>query len=179
MRYVKYTKDVLEPVVKESKSFAEVIRRLGLRWAGGTQGNIVNRVRLAGLDTSHFLGERRNRGNEHKGGSAKIPWSAVLVLNRSRLGKKEATARLRKAMIDSGIPYVCGTCGMLPEWMGKPLVLQVDHENGDNLDNRPGNVRFGCPNCHSQTETFGTKNRGRVAESADALGLGLSEPQGS
>ncbi|MGH3218614.1 MAG: hypothetical protein ACRDPY_07845 [Streptosporangiaceae bacterium] len=28
-------------------------------------------------------------------------------------------------------PYICAECGQLPEWNGKPLVLQVDHVNGD------------------------------------------------
>ena len=47
---------------------------------------------------------------------------------------------------------------MLPWWNGRPLVFQVDHRNGNSLDNRPGNARFMCPNCHSQTENFGSSN---------------------
>ena len=52
----------------------------------------------------------------------------------------------------------CEKCG-LTEWMGKPIVLQLDHINGDNRDNRIENLRLLCPNCHSQTETFCRKNR--------------------
>ncbi len=167
MRNVKYTKEVLEPLVRESKSFAEVIRKLGLRLSGGTQSNIVRRVRLAGLSTVHFLGCHRNRGEEHKGGPDKLHWFKVLVLNRSKVGKKEAPWRLRRAMVEAGIPYLCGECGGQPEWRGKSLILEVDHKNGNNLDNRKRNIGFLCPNCHSQTENFGSKNIGRVVKSED------------
>lgn len=57
------------------------------------------------------------------------------------------------------LPYVCHLCKMEPFWNGKELVLQIDHINGINNDNRIENLRFLCPNCHSQTETFSAKNR--------------------
>lgn len=56
--------------------------------------------------------------------------------------------------------YKCAICGQLPEWNGKPLVLVVDHINGDSSDNRLENLRFVCPNCDMQLPTFGSKNRG-------------------
>ena len=48
-------------------------------------------------------------------------------------------------------------CG-LSEWINGKLVLELDHINGDHTDNRIENLRFLCPNCHSQTETFRSKN---------------------
>ena len=67
-------------------------------------------------------------------------------------------------MLEAGIPYCCERCKGLPEWQGKALVLQIDHIDGDGANNEPDNVRFICPNCHSQTPNFGAKNRNRLTE---------------
>ena len=54
MRETKCTRDVLEPVVASSKTFSEVIRRLGLRATGGNHRFFTALIRRAGIDTSHF-----------------------------------------------------------------------------------------------------------------------------
>jgi DNA-directed RNA polymerase subunit RPC12/RpoP len=51
----------------------------------------------------------------------------------------------------------CEECG-ITEHNGKPIIFQVDHMNGDRADNRFENLKILCPNCHSQTSTFGVKN---------------------
>jgi hypothetical protein len=51
----------------------------------------------------------------------------------------------------------CAICGISDEWNGKKLMLQMDHINGVNTDHRLENLRFVCPNCHSQTDTFSNK----------------------
>jgi hypothetical protein len=50
------------------------------------------------------------------------------------------------------------SCG-ISEWQGRPLVLQLDHINGINSDNRLTNVRVLCPNCHSHTDTYCNRRR--------------------
>lgn len=54
----------------------------------------------------------------------------------------------------------CFECGQLPSHNKKPLVLQLDHIDGNSDNNYPSNIRLLCPNCHSQTDNFGSKGKG-------------------
>jgi 5-methylcytosine-specific restriction endonuclease McrA len=54
----------------------------------------------------------------------------------------------------------CAECGTTT-WLGQPLSLHLHHVNGDPHDHRLENLQVLCPNCHSQTDTFGGRNRGR------------------
>ena len=88
--------------------------------------------------------------------------------NRNVKKRKKATVgkpsrhhgnRLKKRLIEFyRTPYQCALCGRGPEWNGKKLTLEVDHVNGVNNDHQPENLRFLCPNCHSQTATFAGKH---------------------
>ncbi len=40
------------------------------------------------------------------------------------------------------------------------MPLELDHINGDRDDNRLGNLRVICPNCHAQTPTYRGRNIG-------------------
>ena len=154
----KYPLEMLRPVVEASLSYAEVLRRLGLKQTGGSQANIKRLVQDYGINTDHFLGQLRNSGDRHRGGPGKASADEILVL-RDPLAHPEKPYRLRRAMIEIGIPYCCAVCGMEAFWNNQPLMLTVDHINGCRYDNRRENLRFLCPNCHSQTPTFG-KNQG-------------------
>ena len=68
---------------------------------------------------------------------------------------------LRRALVEVGVPYQCAECGVGGMWQGKSLILHVDHVNGDCLDSRVENLRFLCPNCHTQTATWAGRNAGR------------------
>lgn len=52
----------------------------------------------------------------------------------------------------------CMECGIGKVWNGKLLVFEIDHINGDRENNYYSNLRYLCPNCHSQTDTFRAKN---------------------
>lgn len=149
----KYTADGLRPIVAASLSYAEVLRRLGLKQTGGSQSNIKRLVQKYGISTDHFLGRARNQGDEHRG-PRKATADETLVL-RDALASPEKAYKLRRAMIETEIPFRCALCGIDAVWNGRPLMLTVDHINGRRYDNRRENLRFLCPNCHSQTPTYG------------------------
>lgn len=156
---VKYSKELLEDLVKQSTSVRQVIFKLGLKHTGGTHGHLTRKFREYGIDISHFLGKAANIGALHKGGCEKLLAKDVLVYNRLN-GRREYAFRLRRALIESGVPEQCAVCSLKPEWNGKKLVLQIDHIDGDFLNSCRENLRFICPNCHTQTENFGSRNIG-------------------
>lgn len=59
----------------------------------------------------------------------------------------------------------CQICGISNIWNGKPLTLQLDHIDGNHLNNTKKNLRIICPNCHTQTATYGSKNKNKPENS--------------
>ena len=53
--------------------------------------------------------------------------------------------------------FCCNICG-LDTWNSKPITLEMDHINGDRQLETRENLRFICPNCHSQTDTYKVLN---------------------
>lgn len=61
-------------------------------------------------------------------------------------------------MKDGLLEKRCSICG-LTDWLRKPISLVMDHINGVNNDHRLENLRFLCPNCNSQQDTFAGRNK--------------------
>jgi predicted RNA-binding Zn-ribbon protein involved in translation (DUF1610 family) len=153
---VKYTKEILTRAAVRSKSIAGVMRTLGIKkWAGGTHAHIKRRLEHFEVDTSHFTGMSYDR--EEFPPPNKLEPKEILVLRKE--GFRQKRRLLERALFEVGTPYKCSCCGQAPEWQGKPLTLPVDHTNVNFLDDRKENLRFLCPNCHTQTETFSSKRR--------------------
>lgn len=141
---IKYTRDMLQAIVSESQSVADVIRKLGLREAGGNFSHIKRRIATLEIDASHF----KKYTDFLRPGANKVDAKDILVLHES--GTREVAHRLRRAMIESGVEYKCVCCGIRDTYNKLPIVLEVNHKNGNWLDNRLLNLEFRCPNCHSQ-----------------------------
>jgi predicted RNA-binding Zn-ribbon protein involved in translation (DUF1610 family) len=146
----KYTRELLSEAAANSISIAGMLRYLQIPIAGGTHAHISRKLKQFSIDTSHFKRVAPNRG---KPCAWRLTPELILVV-RSPGSPRPKPHVLRRALRESGVPYACVACGVAAEWNGQPIVLHVDHINGDWLDNRKENIRFLCPNCHSQTPTF-------------------------
>jgi Zn finger protein HypA/HybF involved in hydrogenase expression len=141
--------------VKESFSYAQVLKKLGLKPIGGNYRILKNKIFSLGLDTSHFTGKAHLKGKTHDWNNTKIPLEEILTENSSYQTYKLKIRLLKENLIEN----CCDECGIKNEWNGKELSLHLDHINGINTDNRIENLRLLCPNCHSQTDTYAGKNK--------------------
>lgn len=155
-----YTDEQLINAVKVSFSYSNVLKILGLEQAGGTQKNIKKHITRLKCDTSHFTGMLWNKGKTRLDDS-RLGGSENIFIKDSKVSKSYVRKLILKKKI---IPYICNECKNVGNWNNKKLTLQLDHINGDPRDQRIENLRFLCPNCHSQTETFCSSNKKFVSK---------------
>jgi hypothetical protein len=156
-----WTDEEFVAAVAKHTNFTDVIRELGLRPAGGNHNTMKRHAARLNVDVSHFNVERRVRGLRVYRESTKRTFAEIFCAH-SRVGK--TIVRRYAARILN--PMRCERCENPGLWKGEPLTLQLDHVNGKYDDNRLENLRWLCPNCHSQTETFA--GRGSVRRVREA-----------
>jgi hypothetical protein len=130
-----------------------------------------------GHDTRRDVQRLLNEGRSNAEVAATLRVSTGTVSYHARkLGVPPDTRfrdHLKGRLINAGLKEKrCELCG-IDSWMGKPLNVQLHHKNGDGTDNRLPNLQFLCPNCHSQTETYGGRNGHRRPDRR----LRLAEPE--
>ncbi|MFZ3497873.1 HNH endonuclease [Streptomyces sp. 5.8] len=154
-----FTLEEIAPAVAGAKSMAGVMRALGHHPVDGAARAKARRsIEEYGLATEHFTGQGHTIGHP-----SPARMSSTEILRRLEAGSSRTkTATLRRALDDLGVPHTCAECGIGNVWRGRRLVLEIDHVNGDRLDNRRENLRYLCPSCHSQTPTFAKRSRSGI-----------------
>ena len=78
-------------------------------------------------------------------------------VNKKIQSGKACLVSLKRHLIETD--NSCKICG-INDWQDKPIVLIIDHINGDHSNNNLSNLRLVCPNCDSQLPTFKNRNKG-------------------
>ena len=138
--YIRYTRENLEGIVTSSKSYAECLRKMGIKATGGNYSNLQRNIDKFQLDVSHMLHKATNTGREFKTFDG-------LTTNESIK---------RRLIAERG--YSCESCKLFA-WLDKPITLELEHIDGDNRNNDRLNLKLLCPNCHSQTPTWRNRKR--------------------
>lgn len=153
-------KEELQELLDTSNSFVEVFIKMGIDPYSGNHKTLHARIQEDTLSIEQLIKNRKVARAAH-----------LHQLNRKRKPDKEVFKKgsnydrkhlKRRILENEWLEYRCEECGITDTYNERPLSLQLDHKNGNNTDNRIENLRFLCPNCHSQTSTFGTKRFKKV-----------------
>ena len=147
-QYKNYTKEDVSKAIETSLSWRETVFKLGLNGDAGSNSRTIKNIAIENdFDFSHFKGQRIHSGCISK--------DYVPAKNFLKKGTSIRSARLKSKLLKEKIlENKCLICGQLPVWNGKPLVLELDHIDGDTTNNELSNLRIVCCHCHSQTSSF-------------------------
>jgi len=148
-----YTINQLKQAVQNAECYSDVCRSLKLTICTFNIKRIKSLCNTHQISTAHFNPKRTFR----RGKATR--WTHATFIER---GNEITRAMLRPTLIRLGhYTHQCAICKISDVWNGTPLTLEVDHINGICEDNRLENLRWLCPNCHSQTPTYRSRTARR------------------
>lgn len=151
------SKAELQKLFDEKSSIKQILLCIYPDWSSGNYLTMRQRISEDNIDLTKF---KLNVIEFRKNLMTKLVTDCEfsndeIFCNNSVITRGIARKRIMREKL---IPYECLECGISDEYNGKPLTLQLEHINGVNNDHRLENLCFLCPNCHSQTSTWGGRN---------------------
>jgi hypothetical protein len=157
MKSKSWSREQLAKAVSNSKSVRQVLKQLSLKEAGGNYFQISKYIKEYNIDNSHFTGRAWNKGMT----DLKFPRNTLKEILVP--GSNFQSYKLKKRLIHEGLKIEkCENCGWAERSKDGRIPLELDHINGNSLDNRLENLRILCPNCHSLEPTHRGRNRRSV-----------------
>lgn len=153
------TREYLQELFDTMGYRSDIQKAMGLNpTSGGGYRTLEKYINQYQIDlTKHNLLAKEQRKLKHRGGLGKI-YNKDTVFELSN-GQNINRKIIKEIIIKNNLlPYICDECGISDSYNKKPIVLQIDHIDGNNKHNLLENFRFLCPNCHSQTPTFAGRN---------------------
>lgn len=147
----------LQQALQNSVSISQILKHFGLANIGGNYVTLRQRLEQEGIDYSHIpRGIGSNKGKKFPEVCMTLEEckKTVFVHNSTYTRKTARRYLLRYELID----YGCELCANPGAWQDKKLSLQLDHKDGVRNNHHLENLRWLCPNCHSQTDTFAGKS---------------------
>jgi hypothetical protein len=155
-------------LVEESLSLKDLLTKLGHNSITGmSYGRMMRRIHRDNID----LTELRKRSETHRLAKIKSILQGLRRKDADIFCENSDYTKIRKRVKSRNLlPYSCAVCGCKAFHNNLPLVLHMDHINGHRTDNRLENLRWLCPNCHSQTDTYTGKNRRKAKPECEKCG---------
>lgn len=148
-------RDVLEKIASESNSMSEMLSALNLNKNSGNYQTLKKYCKLYNIEIPIF--SRKDCTKE----AIRRNTTPLEELFSNRGIKVQGQVLRYRLVRFKGVKDECVRCGQLPIWLGKELVLEVDHIDGDIFNNNIENLRILCLHCHSQTDNFRGRNSGK------------------
>lgn len=158
-------KDHLLKLIKESRSIKEVLFKLGYSGAGTWYPIFKKKCEEFNID---WKAEMLPESGTHK----RFSEDEIFIEGSSA----SQHALRNRYFYGNYSEYKCSICG-INEWNNKPLTLRLDHINGHNTDDRLENLRWVCPNCDSQLDTYCGKNLKKRREERACVDCGKPIPK--
>lgn len=153
----KISNDEFINIVKNSNTMRQIAIKCNIEEPKKQTINIIKkRINELNIDDKHIQDEKVFKHYQMVTGfgNCKYTLDEILVKNSKY---HNSTCLKNRLMKEKNWKNECSICH-ITEWNNKPIVMHLDHINGEHTDNRIENIRLLCPNCHSQTSNYTGKN---------------------